>query len=251
MSLVRVERDGAVRRVILARPEKRNALNEEMMVAIRQLFLDEPPADERATVIRGEGPVFCAGLQLATSGVEPEAAQLIETMFDAVQRYPLPVVAQVHGAAIAGGCELALHCDFTVAVEGTPFAMPLAQLGVATTWFLTKKIMEAAGPVVGREFLLLGDPLPAEKLRDLGIIARAVPADGLDAEVAAITDRLAANAPLSMRAMKAIMLKQMSVFDMPGREPEESLGNAIWDTRDAREGVRARVERRKPDFKGE
>ena len=251
MSLVRVERDGPIRTVILNRAEKRNSLNEEMMVEVRRLFTEEPPADERVTVIRGDGPVFCAGLQLATSGVEPEAAQLIETMFDAVQRYPLPVVAQVHGAAIAGGCELALHCDFTVAQEGTPFAMPLAQLGVATTWFLTKKIMETAGPVKGRELLLLGDPLPAETLHEWGMIARVVPEAELEAAVKKITDRLCANAPLSMRAMKAIMVKQMSVYDLPDREPEAAQADQIWDTLDAREGVRARMEKRPPNFKGE
>jgi len=250
MSLIRVERDGPVRRVILDRAEKRNALTEEMMTDVRQLFLDEPAPDERVTVIQGEGPSFCAGLELATSGVEPEAAQLIETMFDAVQRYPLPVVAQVQGAAIAGGCELALHCDFTVAAETARFAMPLAQIGVATTWFLTKKIMEAAGPVMGREFLLLGDPLGAPRLHALGIIARCVPEAELDAAVAAITDRLAANAPMSLKAMKAIMLKQMSIFDMPERQPEATIADAIWDSHDAREGVRARVEKRKPNFTG-
>jgi enoyl-CoA hydratase/carnithine racemase len=250
MSMIRVERDGPVRWVILDRADKRNALTEEMMTEVRQLFLDEPAPDERVTVIRGEGPSFCAGLELATSGVEPEAAQLIETMFDAVQRYPLPVVARVQGAAIAGGCELALHCDFTVAAETARFAMPLAQIGVATTWFLTKKIMEAAGPVMGREFLLLGDPLGAPRLRDLGIIARCVPEDELDTAVSAITDRLAANAPMSLKAMKAIMVKQMSVYDMPERQPEAAIADAIWDSHDAREGVRARVEKRKPNFTG-
>ncbi len=251
MSLIRVERNGPVRTVILNRPEKRNALNEEMMIEVRELFQTEPSNDERVTVIRGEGPSFCAGLELTTSGVEPEAAQLIETMFDAVQRYPLPVVARVHGPAIAGGCELALHCDFSVASDNSCFAMPLAQIGVATTWFLTKKIMEVAGPVVGREFLLLGDPLEAARLRDLGIISRCVPETSLDKEVSGITDRLSANAPVSLKVMKAIMVKQMSIFDLPERQPEEGIADAIWNSHDAREGVRARVEKRKPDFKGE
>ena len=160
-------------------------------------------------------------------------------------------IAIVNGPAIAGGCELALHCDFSVASDNSCFAMPLAQIGVATTWFLTKKIMEAAGPVVGREFLLLGDPLEAARLRDLGIISRCVPETGLDKEVSAITDRLSANAPVSLKVMKAIMVKQMSIFDLPERQPEEGIADAIWNSHDAREGVRARVEKRKPEFKGE
>lgn len=250
MPLIRVERHGPVRTVVLDRPEKRNALTAEMMTEIRQLFLDAPSEDERVTIIRGEGPSFCAGLELATSGVDPDSARLIETMFDAVQRYPLPTVARVQGSAVAGGCELALHCDFTVAADDARFTMPLAQIGVATTWFLTKKIMEAAGPVVGREFLLLGDPLGAARLVGLGIIARAVPAAELDDAVNAIADRLAANAPLSLKAMKALILKQMSIYDLPEREPETALADAIWSSDDALEGVRARVEKRKPVFRG-
>ena len=250
MSLIRVERDGPVRTVILDRADKRNALNPEMMQDIRQLFLDEPPTEERVTVIRGEGPSFCAGLELAVGGVEPEAANLIVSMFDAVQRYPLPVIARVQGSAIAGGCELALHCDFTVAADNARFAMPLAQIGVATTWFLTKKIMETAGPVLGREMLLLGNPVDAVRLHDLGVIARAVAESDLDTEITTMTDRLAANAPLSMRAMKAIMVKQMGIYDLPPHAEEDAIIEAIWDSFDAREGVTARVEKRRPNFKG-
>jgi enoyl-CoA hydratase/carnithine racemase len=250
MSFIRVERDGPVRTVILDRADKRNALNAEMMQGIRQLFLDEPPTEERVTVIRGEGSSFCAGLELAVGGVDPEDANLIVAMFDAVQRYPLPVIARVQGAAIAGGCELALHCDFTVAADNARFAMPLAQIGVATTWFLTKKIMETAGPVLGREMLLLGNPVDAVRLHDLGVIARAVAESDLDTEITTMTDRLAANAPLSMRAMKAIMVKQMGIYDLPPHAEEDAIIEAIWDSFDAREGVTARVEKRRPNFKG-
>jgi enoyl-CoA hydratase/carnithine racemase len=251
MSLIRVERQGPVRTVILDRPDKRNALTDEMMVEIRDLFTAEPAQDERVTVIRGEGPSFCAGLELSTGGVDPAAAQLIETMFDAVQRYPLPTVARVQGAAVAGGCELALHCDFAVAATDARFVMPLAQIGVATTWFLTKKIMEAAGPVIGREFLLLGDPLSGERLAGLGVIARAVEAAELDAEVTRITERLAANAPLSLKAMKGLILAQMSVYDLPERGAAAKLADDVWSSGDALEGVRARVEKRKPVFRGQ
>jgi enoyl-CoA hydratase/carnithine racemase len=250
MSLVRIEHAGAVRTVTLNRPEKRNALNEAMMAELQAAFSMEPPPEERVTVLRGEGPAFCAGLQLATSGVDAEQAVVIEAMFDAVHRYPLPTVAVVHGPGVAGGCELALHCDFVVASRQTALAMPLAQLGVATTWFLTKKIMEAAGPVIGREFLLLGDPMPAQRLYDLGIIARVADAEQLDSVAQEVIDRLANNAPLSMRTMKAIMLRQMDNMFHAEHAALDKRAHAVYTTRDAVEGVAARLEKRVPKFEG-
>jgi len=150
MSLLNITTNGAIRTVTLNRPEKRNALNPEMMAELIEAFSATPPADERVTVIRAEGPAFCAGLQLSSDGLQEGAEEMVVTMFDTVQRYPLPVVAVVQGPAIAGGCELALHCDFIVALEHAPFAMPVAQIGVTTDWFLTKKIMESAGLPMAR-----------------------------------------------------------------------------------------------------
>ena len=128
--------------------------------------------------------------------------------------------------------------------------MPLAQLGVSTTWFLTKKIMETAGPVVAREFLLLGEPMPAPRLHELGIIARVAEPEELDAVAATLVDRLAANAPISMRTMKEIMLRQSDVMFHADHAALDARAQAVYGTRDAVEGVAARVERRIPRFEG-
>ncbi len=250
MSLVDISSNGAVRTVTLNRPEKRNALNEAMMDAVHAAFAVTPPAEERVTVLRANGPAFCAGLQLATSGVDAEQAVIIEAMFDTVQRYPLPTVAVVHGPGVAGGCELALHCDFVVAARETALTMPLAQLGVSTTWFLTKKIIEAAGPVMAREFLLLGEPMPAGRLYDLGIIARVADRDRLDQVAGELIDRLAQNAPISMRTMKAIMLRQIDNMFHADHAALDKRAHAVYATRDAVEGVAARVEKRRATFEG-
>lgn len=121
---------------------------------------------------------------------------------------------------------------------------------MAPTWFLTKKIMEVAGPVTAREILLLGNPVSSEKLHELGVIARAVPAEDLEAEVTAIADRLARNAPKSLEVMKALMLLQMEFRDGIQHDDLNDWVARISETDDAREGVEARLNRRPAVFKG-
>lgn len=250
MTLLSISRDGAVRTITLNRPEKRNALNFEMMQALIDAFAAEPHSDERVTLIRAEGKAFCAGLELSADGLQDGAEDMVVRMFDTVQRYPLPIVARVHGPAIAGGCELALHCDFIVADADAPFGMPLAQLGVTTDWFLTKKIMETMGLVAARELLLLGDFIPAKAFHANGHIARAAPANELDAETDKIVQRLAANAPLSMRILKRLLLKQVSFYDEIEHSAEDEEVKRVFASKDALEGVAARIEKRAPNFKG-
>src|SRR5215218_3404062 len=179
MDKIRVAREGSVRTVTLARPEARNALDPEMLEGLVAAFSGEPDGDERVAVLRAEGPVFCAGLDLkqrlrsdstAWAGESP-----VEQTLHAVESWPLPVVAVVQGDAIAGGNELALHCDFVVASSRARFGMSLAQIGLAPTWFLAKKLLEVAGPVASREVLLLGDPISAVRLHQWGVIARVAP----------------------------------------------------------------------------
>src|SRR6476661_5172118 len=153
--------EGAVRSVLLDRPEKRNALDAEMISELQAAFTKPPGTDERLAVIRASGPVFCAGLDMKERAARPAGTSPIEAMLHAIEHYPLPVVAVVQGDAIAGGNELALHCDFVVASENARFGMSLAKIGLAPTWFLAKKLLEVAGPVGAREMLLLGDLLPA------------------------------------------------------------------------------------------
>ncbi len=249
---VRVDDDGGVRTVTLARPEKRNALNAPMLEELSALFTHVPSADERVTVIRAEGPVFCSGVDLRERERNGMASSpvFIEDMLRAVEEYPLPVVAAVQGDAIAGGNELALHCDLVVAIDTARFGMSLAQIGLAPSWFLAKKILEVGGPVFAREMLLLGDPVPAARMADLGLIHRAVPVAEFDDAVEAVADRLAANAPLSLRAMKAVLLRQMTFRDGVGHDDVDELVEAARSSGDAKEGIAARLERREPRFVG-
>jgi enoyl-CoA hydratase/carnithine racemase len=242
--------DGAVRHVLLNRPAKRNALDGEMIAALQAAFTRAPAPEERAAVIRAAGPVFCAGLDMKERAERPQGASPIEAMLHAIEVYPLPVVAVVQGDAIAGGNELAMHCDLVVASKGARFGMSLAQIGLAPSWFLAKKLLEVAGPATTRKILLLGDPLPAERLYDLGVISHIAEPEDLDIVAGHVIQRLVANAPLSLRAMKALIVREMAFRDHVQHADVDALVEQVRRSADAQEGIAARLERRKPDFKG-
>jgi len=252
MSKVIIEQNGPVRTVWMNRPEKRNALDSELLQEMIDVLRAPVAAEDRVLVIRGKGPVFCAGPDMAqrreTAGTGQASG--IEIMLRAIELCPLPVVAVVQGDAIAGGNELALHCDLVVASETARFGMSLAQVGLAPNWFLAKKLMEVLGPVITREMLLLGDPLPSTKLHALGLIARCVPADRLEAEASKVIERLAANAPLSLKAMKALTVRQLDFRDTIPHEDVDALVEATMKSQDAREGLQARLQKRTARFEG-
>ena len=251
MGKVLVDVNGPVRTVTLNRPEKRNALDTETLDGMIAAFPNEPGSEERVAVVRANGPSFCSGMDLSAKVAGLGQPTSIETMLRRIETYPLPVVAIVHGPAIAGGNELALHCDFVVASTSAIFGMSLSQIGLAPTWFLAKKLMEVAGPVAAREILLLGEPLPSKRLYDLGIITRVAEPGSLQDAAQAIIDRLAANAPLSLKNMKAMLVRQMAFRDTTQYDDLNSEVKKISASSDAMEGIQARLERRQPLFRGE
>lgn len=247
-----IEKSGPVTTIWMNRPEKKNALDSVMLDELRTVLSAPVAPEDRVLVIRGKGDVFCAGLDMSErrETIGSGSASGIETMLRAIELTPLPVVAVVHGDAIAGGNELALHCDLVVASSRARFGMSLAQVGLAPNWFLAKKLMEVLGPVTTREMLLLGDPLPATKLHALGLIARCVGPDELEGEASRIIDRLASNAPLSLKAMKALTVRQLQLRDSIPHDDIDALVQAAMKSQDAQEGMKARLEKRKASFKG-
>ena len=250
MPKVLVECEGAVRTVTLNRPEKRNALDVEMLDELEAAFPPEPGVEERVAVLRAAGTVFCAGMDLAQRSENLGRPTPIVAALRAIESFPLPVVALVQGHAIAGGNEIALHCDFVVASEAARFGMSLAQVGLAPNWFLAKKLVEKGGPVAAREMLLLGDPLPARRMYELGMISRVDDPGDLESEAKKLVDRLAANAPLSVRVMKRTLVRLMDFRDSVPHDDLDAEVRRVSASDDAREGITARLARRAPAFRG-
>jgi enoyl-CoA hydratase/carnithine racemase len=248
--IIRCEWDGAVRTITLNRPDKRNALSREMFDVLIDAFETEPALTDRVTVLRAEGTVFCAGVDLGQRADNPSAAgqSPLERLCDAIRRYPLPVVAVVQGHAIGGGMMLALHCDFVVAAEEARLGNTAVQLGLVPAWEPARRVVEAIGVTLARELLLLGDPVPAGRLAAAHAIADVVPTDGLNAAADAVVSRLVANAPLSLRAVKAT-LNAGAYVEAEHPVADDAIARA-QGSEDAVEGVAARKEKRTPQFAG-
>ena len=250
MSHIELNIDGAVRAVTLNRPEKRNALSPEMLDELTGIFSATPAPEEKVATIRAIGPSFSSGVDLRDRDASSTGARHIARMLDAVQNWPLPVIAIVEGSARAGGTELALHCDIVVASTNATFGMPLAQIGLAPSWFLSKKIVECLGPVGAREMFFLGDPLSAKRMHEYGAISHVAEPAAFEALVEAVIGRVRDNAPLALRAIKAVINRSMTYRDGIEFADVDELAGNVRVSEDAREGMAARLEKRRPNFRG-
>src|SRR5437870_12573894 len=236
------------------RPDKRNAMNSALLDGLRQRFdALEDDGEVRVIVVRGAGTAFCSGMdlnELSRRQAEADPETGVTAVLQRIERSRHPTIAMVHGDAFAGGCELALHCDLRVAAEAARFAMPLARLGIVVPFPLGQKLLEIVGPAAAREILLTARPFDARRAFEIGMVHRVVPPAEIEATTDEMARAIAGNAPLSLAGMKAMIQRAIS--------PREGIDHADLDamvtrarrSADAREGVRAMLEKRRPQFKG-
>jgi enoyl-CoA hydratase/carnithine racemase len=242
--------------ITLNRPDKRNALNGTMIEQLRAAFARvAADASVRVVVLRANGSAFCAGLDLSEMAKQREAGEAdlggLEVVLHDLEEIPQPTIAAVQGDAVAGGCELALHCDIRVAGDDARFSMPLARIGLAVPVTLTWKLVDTIGAAKTNELLFTGEAVGAETAAHLGLANRVVPVDELDTTVQGVARQIVANAPLSVRAMKAFVKRAVQFRKTTPRDDLEAMHRTIRQSRDLQEGLAARRERRPPKFKGE
>jgi enoyl-CoA hydratase/carnithine racemase len=151
---------------------------------------------------------------------------------------------------VAGGAMLVMHCDLIIAAEGARLAMPLAQLGIAPPWIMTSRTIDRLGPALGRDVLLMGHPVSVERLAEHNAVNAVVPRHRYQEEVDRVLDQLVANAPLSLRAVKAALAVIGDAGGANSHPDQEAFVRGALDSEDAREGMRARLEKRAPQFQG-
>jgi enoyl-CoA hydratase/carnithine racemase len=253
---VELSRRDGILSVTLNRPEKRNAMSSTMLSRLVEVFAAlAEDADTHVVVVRGAGRSFCAGLDLAEMAAAKAAQGTvgltdIEDVFHALERVPQPTLAMVQGEAIAGGCELALHCDLRVASDDVKFAMPLARLGLALPFPLIQKLLDSIGPAQTKELLFTGEFFRAERALALHMVNRLVPLVDLEKETYALAATVAANAPLALRAMKRAIFQAGAYRRTIEHEDYDREVARIARSEDVVEGVAAMREKRVPRFRG-
>ncbi len=204
---------GAVARITLDRPEKRNAIDERMIAEIRgALEKASGAADVRVVLLAGEGPDFCAGMDLAmmAESVDAQALEFLESaqrladLYRALREHPKPVVAAVRGRALGGGCGLAMACDAILAAESARFGFPEVNIGFVPA-IVMSLLRRSVGEKRAFDLLASGEPVRAGEACGLGMITRVYPDTDFDASVADYVAALAAKSASAMRLTKKLM----------------------------------------------
>jgi len=252
---IEVGRQGSVARIVLNRPEKRNALSlalmQEMISALEELGRDQ---DVRAIVIEGAGPAFSAGHDLAEL-VGRELAYYQDTfdtcvrMMNAIHVVPQPVIARVHGVATAAGCQLVAACDLAIAAESARFGTPGVKIGLFCSTPMVP-ISRAVGRKRAMEMLLTGELIDARTALDWGLVNRVVPDDELDAALAELVERIARTSPLTVGIGKEAFYVQIDLDERQAYDVTKTVMAMNALAGDAQEGICAFLEKRDPTWTG-
>ncbi|HKF81815.1 MAG TPA: enoyl-CoA hydratase-related protein [Solirubrobacterales bacterium] len=250
----------AVARLTIDNPERRNALDHEILDALAEVLPQlNQGIETRCVLITGAPPLFSAGYDIAgipDESFERDAEALVAHPFhpamEAIARHPWPTVAAINGHCLGGGLELAVSCDLRICAAGARLGMPPAKLGLIYGHTGLRKFLDTVGLSVTKELFLTGRNLDAERAEQIGLVNWVAADEELAEEGVSLAAAIATNAPLSMRGNK-------HAIDLLNANPELSerqeaglvaLRESCFSSEDFREGIRAFAEKRRPQWTG-
>ncbi|HEY6231247.1 MAG TPA: enoyl-CoA hydratase/isomerase family protein [Pyrinomonadaceae bacterium] len=257
-NLIKTERRGPIEFIQLNRPEKLNALTREMILTLNDKFKHiEQQADVRAIILSSAGDkAFCSGTdieELAAATTHDHGLELSERgqqLGNQIESCGVPVIAAVNGVAAGGGCELALACHLRIASTTARFSLPETKLGVIPAYGGTRRLTRELGQGRALELMLTGKTLSAEEALAFGLVNRvSKPADLLN-EAESLALEIASLAPLAIRACLKAVIGGNELPLCDGLQIEAELFANLFTSEDVREGTRAFLEKRQPNFKG-
>jgi enoyl-CoA hydratase len=259
-----VEKDGPILTVTLNRPEKRNAVDCEVMCRLYDAWVELDADDAlRVAILTGRGETFCAGMDLGEIGRmrsgKPENDWMKRCMSEPgvifgawlkTYRPTKPVILAAEGFARAGGTEILQGTDIRVAGESAMFGVTEVQRGLFPMAGSAVRLRRQIGYAIAAEMLLAGEDLPARRAHELGLVNHVVPDGQALAKAREIAQRIAANGPLAVKAILATLRETETLPEPEAFQIEQRHGMQVMASRDAAEGPRAFLEKRKPVFEG-
>src|SRR5262245_16223931 len=258
MSLVISEDHGAVRHVILNRPEKRNAFNDELVLALGEALRAAGAApDVRCVLLRGAGPMFSSGMDLGSLAALAEQPERLRVFRSAIldawslpEEMAKPTVCVIHGACIGGALELALACDLRVVAADAVLGMPETRIGLIPDVGGSSRLPAVVGLGRAKELIMTGKLIGGEEAERIGLANRVAPAAELNSVAGALVDELLACAPLAVGLAKRVMDASARPALTATLELEVALQELCARSEDYAEGARAFQEKRQPVFAG-
>jgi methylglutaconyl-CoA hydratase len=248
-----LEFSGEIARITLNRPDKRNAINPQMMCDLQTAFDTIEKSHSRVVILTGAGKCFCAGMDLdmlatiakQSAAENQEDSRRIAKLLRRIWSFPRPLIAAVNGAAYAGGCGIATLCDFTLAAPEAKFGYTEVKIGflpAIVSVFLTRQIGEKRS----RDLLLTGRIIDAVQARDYGLVTEVVPAESLLDRANTLADELMGASPSSLTRAKHLLTSSAAAGIDHDLERAILENARIRCTPDFKEGVASFLEKRKP-----
>jgi len=250
----------AVVRLRISNPERRNALDHEILDALAETLrgLDRG-IETRCLLITGAPPVFSAGYDIASIPAETfarDAEALVAHPFhaamEAITHFPWPTVAAINGHCIGGGLELAVTCDLRICAAGAKLGMPPVKLGLVYGHTGLRKFLDTIGLARTKELFLTGRNYEAARAAEIGLVNEVIDDEQLERAAVDLAAEIAANAPLSMRGNKSAidLLNASPILSEQKEAGLIALRESCFESEDLREGIQAFAEKRKPEWKG-
>ncbi len=257
-----IEKKDNILTLVLNRPEKRNALTPEMLIQIHETLKNAEHADTRTVIIRGAGEhAFSSGYDIRAipTNVSTEQQALLDKTspfdlaMDSIINFPYPVIAMLNGYAFGGACDLAVACDFRIAVEDIQMGMVPARLGMVYFPEGLQRFIRVIGWQHTKEMFFTARRYKAKELKSMGLVDDLVPREKLEGVTYALAYEIVQNAPLALKGMKQILnlVADSQKLDPTRQKEADALVQTAINSQDLKEGQAAFLEKRKPSFKGE
>jgi enoyl-CoA hydratase len=249
-----VTKEGAIGIIQLNRPKVLNALNFELMTELVNALEElDREAAVKVIILTGGERAFAAGADLAEMSQATPVDLLLGRRFelwDQIRKISKPIIAAVSGYCLGGGNELAMNCDLIIASETATFGQPEVNVGIIPGAGGTQRLPRVVGKYKAMEMILTGKPISADEAFRIGLVNHVVPPESLMEEAKKIATDIALKPPISIRSAKEAILRAQDTTLEVGLEFERKAFYMLFATEDGKEGMKAFLEKRKPNFKG-